>query len=198
MSKQNQPRTMGVEDLIAQRVADLRKSSVPVMSYETLATRMAAVGCPIHPSALHRIETGSPRRKVTVDELVALAQVFEVSVDSLIAPAETGAVARVEAALLAYREAMVSLLKARDRLKASEQEVTLAERALDEHRKSLSGWRKQLNALARGDTTLDVTPDEAVALEALRNEIVRAIGSGSSDLPFKPPRLKIPTTKGWS
>lgn len=198
MSKQNPPRTMGVEDLIAERMAELRKSRVPVMSYETLATRMGAVGCPIHPSALHRIETGSPRRKVTVDELVALAKVFEVSVDSLIAPAATGAVARVEAALVEYREAMVSLLNARDRLKASEQEVTLAERALDDHANTLSGWRNQLDALARGDKSLDVTLDEAVALEALRKQIVREIGTGTTDMPGKSRRLKVPTTKGWS
>ena len=183
---------MGVEDLIAKRVAELRGSSVPAMSYETLATRMAEVGCPIHPSALHRIETGSPRRKVSVDELVALAQVFDVSVDSLIAPEATGVVAEVEADLLGFREANTSLLKARDQLRASELEVHLAEQVVAERLEKLSGWRKQLYDHARGSVTLDVTPDEAVALEALRKELLRPIYSSS------PRKLKTPSTKGWS
>ena len=192
MAKANPPRTMGVEDLIAKRVAELRRSSVPAMSYETLATRMAAVGCPSHPSALHRIETGSPRRKVSVDELVALAQVFDMSVDSLIAPEATGVVAEVEADLLGFREANTSLLKARDQLRASELEVHLAEQVVAERLENLSGWRKQLNDHARGSVTLDVTPDEAVALEALRKELLRPIYSSS------PRKLKTPSTKGWS
>ena len=46
-------------------------------SYETLAQRMTGAGCEISKAALYAIERGEPRRRITVDELLAFAAVFE-------------------------------------------------------------------------------------------------------------------------
>lgn len=46
-----------------------------------LATRMSALGVALHPSAVAKIELGP--RVVTVDELVAIARVLDVSVELL-------------------------------------------------------------------------------------------------------------------
>lgn len=54
------------------------------LSYGELAKRMGQVGCPMDKSSLQKIEKGSPRRKISVNELVAFAEVFNVPVTSLI------------------------------------------------------------------------------------------------------------------
>jgi transcriptional regulator with XRE-family HTH domain len=64
------------------------------MSYEGLATRMSRAGCPIQPSAIYKIEKGDPPRRITVDELAALARVFEMSMDELLLYPEEAEAAR--------------------------------------------------------------------------------------------------------
>jgi transcriptional regulator with XRE-family HTH domain len=78
-------RTIGGDSTVAQRVAEERKARE--WTFETLSRRMEGVGCPIHVSALHKLEKGHPPRRVTVDELVAFSQVLDVSVEELITPA---------------------------------------------------------------------------------------------------------------
>lgn len=59
------------------------------LSYGELSRAMTDAGCPIDRSSLQKIERGTPRRKITVNELVAFAEVFNVPVSSLIdAPEE--------------------------------------------------------------------------------------------------------------
>jgi transcriptional regulator with XRE-family HTH domain len=69
------------------------------MSYDGLASRLTSAGCPIQASAIYKIEKGDPPRRITVDELVAFAQVFGVSIEHLLLPPE--AVATEELADLA-------------------------------------------------------------------------------------------------
>lgn len=45
-------------------------------SYEALAAQMRAAGCEITKAALYSIERGKPPRRITVDELMAFAEVF--------------------------------------------------------------------------------------------------------------------------
>ena len=52
-------------------------------SYTGLAQRMTAQGCAIDQSALYKIEKGNPRRRISVDELVALREVFAQADDPL-------------------------------------------------------------------------------------------------------------------
>ncbi len=93
MPPRNPGRSRTREALLAERVAALREENA--WSYEGLAKRMTDVGCPIQPSALFKIETETadrPRRRIVVDELVALSKVFNVSVESLVAlPGESAA-----------------------------------------------------------------------------------------------------------
>lgn len=81
MPRPNPPREVYAEDHLAGRVAQERVARD--MSYEGLAERMKNVGCPIDQSALYKIEKATPRRRITVDELVAFARVFDLSLEDL-------------------------------------------------------------------------------------------------------------------
>lgn len=72
------------EDHLAERIELERKRLN--MSYEGLAKRVTDAGCPIQPSAIHKIEKGSPRRRITVDEAIAYAEVFGIPIAELLAP----------------------------------------------------------------------------------------------------------------
>ncbi|MFF4847962.1 helix-turn-helix domain-containing protein [Streptomyces sp. NPDC001194] len=54
-----------------------------------LARYVTEAGCPISQSAVWRIESGEPRRKITVDELIAFAKVFGKGVHDLLRPPTT-------------------------------------------------------------------------------------------------------------
>lgn len=86
MARPNRTRTVGTEDSLAQRIRAERERRG--WTYEALASRMEAVGCPIQPSAIYKVEKGKPRRRVTVDEFVALANVFELELADLLLPIE--------------------------------------------------------------------------------------------------------------
>jgi transcriptional regulator with XRE-family HTH domain len=72
------------EDNVAAQVRLERESRG--WSTAELAERMRAVGCPINQSAIWRIESGTPRRRISVDELVAMARVFETTLQDLTLP----------------------------------------------------------------------------------------------------------------
>jgi len=67
---------------------------------------MKDVGCALDQSAIHKIEKGSPRRRITVDELVALSRVFDKSLDQLVADPKI----LEEEAALAYADEWCRLL----------------------------------------------------------------------------------------
>jgi|GEM_PF-6237191 transcriptional regulator with XRE-family HTH domain len=82
----NLPRT---EEFLAQRIEELRTKQG--WSFADLSQRMGDVGCPIERSSLQKIERGKPRRKITVNELVAFSQVFHVTIpDLLVSPSYGG------------------------------------------------------------------------------------------------------------
>lgn len=86
MPRVNPLRSLANERNLAERIAFER--SQRGWSYEGLAQRMARAACPIQSSAIFKIEKGNPPRRVTVDELVGFATVFEVSVSDLLIPVE--------------------------------------------------------------------------------------------------------------
>jgi transcriptional regulator with XRE-family HTH domain len=86
MPRPNVGRSMANEANLAVRVA--RERQARGMSYEALAKAMTKVGCSINASSLYKIEKGSPPRKVTVEELVAFHQVFDLSIENLLTPIE--------------------------------------------------------------------------------------------------------------
>ncbi|MFE0720212.1 helix-turn-helix domain-containing protein [Streptomyces rochei] len=54
-----------------------------------LARHVSSAGVSMSQSAVWRIENGEPRRKISVDELVAFARVFNKTIDDLLAPIRT-------------------------------------------------------------------------------------------------------------
>lgn len=88
MPKTNSRRGLrGSEHELRRRVAYERERRG--WSTAGLAARLTQVaGCPIQQSAIWKIENGDPPRRVTVDELVAFARVFDVTVEELLRPVE--------------------------------------------------------------------------------------------------------------
>jgi len=74
------------EENLASRIA--RERQRRGWSYEGTAARMTQAGCPIQGSAIYKIEKGSPRRRVSVDELVAFAEIFEITLPGMLEPAD--------------------------------------------------------------------------------------------------------------
>ena len=123
MPRPNQGRAILSEDGLAQRIAHERARCSPPMTYESLAKRMTDHGCPIQPSAIYKIEKGTPRRRITVDELVALSRVFDIPVEELLLPPDLvngeelrRLHAELEAAERQVREAMVTAAGLRRRI----------------------------------------------------------------------------------
>ena len=112
MPRPNQLRSIASEKALARRVAHERESRG--MSYEGLASRMTKAGCPIQASAIYKIEKADPPRRITVDELVAFAQVFGVPVEQLLLPPEAAVSKELGAFLLRWHTAQQAALAARD------------------------------------------------------------------------------------
>jgi transcriptional regulator with XRE-family HTH domain len=140
---------LGREEVVARRVEQLRQ--VRKMTYEGLAQRMTDVGCPIQPSALYKIEKGSPRRRITVDELVALATVFEIALDELAAPLVSPedeelnlAAERAMAAQLLVKDLADKLFNIRAELERVTSELKSAQR---ESRRASAAFDRMMNRL---------------------------------------------------
>jgi transcriptional regulator with XRE-family HTH domain len=86
MARPNPRRSIGREDNLAARISLERERRG--WSYEVLAKKLTDAGCPIQGSAIYKVEKGTPRRRITVDELVALSTVLETSVEDLLTPIE--------------------------------------------------------------------------------------------------------------
>jgi transcriptional regulator with XRE-family HTH domain len=82
MSRPNKKRSIGAETRLAERIVIERAARG--WSIDTLANAMSECGCSIQPSAIYKIEKGEPRRRITVDELVALSDVWAIPVERLV------------------------------------------------------------------------------------------------------------------
>jgi len=82
----NPTRALHAEENLARRIAHEREQRG--WTYEGLATRLTEAGCPIQGSAIYKIEKGAPRRRISVDELVALSKVFDVDIADLLISVE--------------------------------------------------------------------------------------------------------------
>lgn len=117
MPPRNPARSITGEAEVASRIGYERE--LRGWSYEQLARRMTDVGCPMNQSAIYKIEKGSPRRRITVDELVGFAIVFDTTVDQLVLPRWMAEDAQAAKLWTAWNEA--------------EQNVDAAKRAFDEY-----------------------------------------------------------------
>ena len=86
MPRPNKRREVYAEGYLADRIASVREAKG--WSLEGLAKRMTDAGCAINQSAIYKIEQGQPRRRITVDELVAFSRVFDMSVEDLLTAPE--------------------------------------------------------------------------------------------------------------
>jgi transcriptional regulator with XRE-family HTH domain len=82
----NPPRALQCEENLAHRIAYERERRG--WTYDGTAKRLTDAGCPIQGSAIYKIEKGNPRRRISVDELVAFAEVFDVETVELLVPLE--------------------------------------------------------------------------------------------------------------
>ncbi len=106
MPPRNPARSLFGEEALADRVAYERERRG--WSYEGLAKRMTDVGCAINQSAIYKIEKGQPRRRITVDELVALQRVLEIPFDLLLLPPELAATQQLAELLRDWEKADAS------------------------------------------------------------------------------------------
>lgn len=86
MARQNPSRSIGGEANLADRIE--RELAGRGWSPADLADKLSAVGCPIQTSAIYKIVKGDPPRRITVDELLGLATVFETTPEDLLTPVE--------------------------------------------------------------------------------------------------------------
>lgn len=113
MPRPNQPRTIRGEELLSQRIKVEREARG--WTFDGLAARMAEAGCPIQGSAVYKIERASPPRRITVDELVGFARVFELPIGDLLLPAEVVLNRRARELFDAYDTTLTEVHEARVR-----------------------------------------------------------------------------------
>lgn len=126
MPRVNALRTIQRESHVARRIAHERERRG--WTYDGMAKRMTDVGCAIHGSAIYKIEKADPPRRISVDELVAVATVFDMSVEDLLVPYE----------LAIHHEAMEVLVQMRttesDLVSIVDRFLGLAQRLIDLNR----------------------------------------------------------------
>ncbi len=81
-----------------------------------LAARMTRVGVPMNQTAVWRIENGTPRRKITLDEALGFARVFELPLEELMSPPLEGVDIEGRRIVQEAIEAFYETREAQDRL----------------------------------------------------------------------------------
>lgn len=107
MARPNQPRKVFAEDNLAARITYERNKRG--WSASELARRMTDAGCPLQPSAITKIETQTPRRRIVVDEFIAFCTVFGLSRDEMLAPIEMAYEERLTDLAIAYSDALADM-----------------------------------------------------------------------------------------
>ncbi|KPI02880.1 hypothetical protein OK074_5030 [Actinobacteria bacterium OK074] len=117
----------GPEDVAAARIAFER--GIRGWGTSQVADEMNAAGCPMNPSAVWRIEKGTPRRRIHLDEAVGFAALFGLRLEELYEPG--GAAAHRRAAELAatVRLRRRAAAEATEALDAAEHTLTAYHRA---------------------------------------------------------------------
>ncbi|WP_052863945.1 helix-turn-helix domain-containing protein [Streptomyces niger] len=127
----------------AERVALERE--VRGWSTTELAARMTEAGVPMNQTAVWRIENGTPRRKITLDEALGFARVFELPLEELMSPPQEGLDIEGRRCV---QEAVDAFYKARDAQDHLHQAVVLAAEYIRAHPDSSGAFHKQCLRLA--------------------------------------------------
>lgn len=110
MPRPNPPRAIIEEINLSQRMALERESRG--WTYESLANRMTAAGCPITASSLYKSEKSG--RRITFEEVVGLSRAFGIPVQDLLLPADLVRSTRALEAYRAWATATDALRRAQD------------------------------------------------------------------------------------
>ena len=117
------PHSLWSEDNLAERVRLEREARG--WSTATMAERMTQAGYPMNQSAIWRIESAEPRRRINLDEAIGFAQVFSIPLDNLLGPPNLAMHARVKELIenisqrqREYRRASAAFIAARDEFDA--------------------------------------------------------------------------------
>jgi len=86
MARVSTSRALQNEENVARRIT--REREARGWTYEETARRMVDAGVPLQYTAIYKIEKATPRRRITVDELVGFATIFELDVADLLTPVE--------------------------------------------------------------------------------------------------------------
>lgn len=137
MPRPNPPRPLRGEANLARRIAYERRRAD--MSTEGLARRMTDHGCPINQSAIWKIESGDPPRRITYDEALAFAEVFGVPLDELAIPPEIMADQTAIELIEAYEQARQAHFELFIKVWLHMQAHPETRKALEEHT-AWNGW----------------------------------------------------------
>lgn len=118
------PHTLWSEDNLAERVRLEREARG--WSTGALAERMTKAGYPMNQSAIWRIESGTPRRRINLDEAIGFAEVFATSLEDLLSPPQLAMHSRVKELIQEVR------MRQREYLQAS-RALTAARQAFDDY-----------------------------------------------------------------
>lgn len=109
-------RSLQAEENLARRIAIEREERG--MSYQALANAMTDAGCVTGPASIHKTEKANPPRRVTVSELIALAEVFDTSIDDLLMPVELRNQEKAQDLLREYQKTQEQLERIGKRINA--------------------------------------------------------------------------------
>ena len=84
MNPRKQETLIGAEDVVARRMRLEREARE--WSPADLARALTNAGCPINQSSIWKIENGKPRRRISLDEAVAISRVFNITMEDLLTP----------------------------------------------------------------------------------------------------------------
>jgi len=113
-------------------------------STATVAEKMAEAGHPLNQSAVWRIESGDPPRRVNLDEAIGFAKIFDITLDSLIGPPEVAADAHLAGLLKTFIGHWEEWIHAQD-------EMNSARAALDTYMDAHPHQRELVQAMITRD-----------------------------------------------
>ncbi|MFG3525174.1 helix-turn-helix transcriptional regulator [Streptomyces sp. NPDC047917] len=135
------------EDHVATRIKLERE--VRGWSTVKLAEEMAAVGHPINQSAIWRIESGKPRRRVNLDEALGFCKVFELTMQDLTGPPGELATPRIRQLAREYVQMTLEYRHMRAAIDRNQMDLSEIQRELDAYGDKGPEYRGQVDELLR-------------------------------------------------
>lgn len=174
MNKSQSEPSPTIEGALADRIGLLRTERG--WSYERLSKELATLGCRVAISSLHKIERGTPRRPISVNELFAFAAVFKMDVLALAEPLAIRNRARVKRLLDRHARDAEDMVDWRQAARETVEALLATTQHVDDDvlREIVSHWIQNA-ALSRGRFE-----DE----DAFEDDLFRFLRHGATPSPF--------------